>query len=467
MTTSFTKGALASALLTLALSACGQESTETKQASEPIAPTQLTHSVKILHKGNTSEPDSLDPNKATGTWESSILRDMIFGLYTEDAYGEAIPGSAVSHSVSDDGLIYTFKMREGMVWSDGVPVTAHDFVYGMRRILNPSTASQYASLLYVIENAAEVNTGDMPGEALGSRAIDDMTLEITLVNPAPFFIEMTTHQTMYPLPKHVVEAHGDQWVRPENVQVNGPYKLVEWVPQGHIRLIKNELYYAVDELQIDEIYYYPTVDRTAALKQFRAGELDMNSRLPLQQIDWLQENMPDETRLYPYMGLSYIIFNTEAAPFDDVRVRTALSMVIERDVITSKSCAVATSLPILWCRRASIITSLAPSSRLRVCPKKSASPKPKSCSPKRALTRTIPSPSLTSLGKVLMVAGPRWLFARCGRRLAFRPISFTRKQRPSMTTLEPATLPLEMRAGLPTTTTAKTSSTFYKPLAGQ
>lgn len=288
----------------------------------------------VLHRGNGAEPDSLDPHRSTGTWESNILRDLIMGLYTEDVYGNAIPGSAVSHTVSDDGLVYTFALREGMVWSDGVPVTADDFVFALQRILDPKTAAQYASLIYVIKNAYGVNTGELPLEAVGARAIDDHRLEIILENPAPFFIELTTHQTMYPVPKHVIEKLGDAWVRAENMVGNGPYKLAEWVPQGHIRTVKNELFFDAANVQIDEVFFYPTVDATAALKQFRAGELDINSGLPLQQIDWLRENLPEETKLYPYMGVSYIAFNTERAPFDDARVRMALSMAINRPILT-------------------------------------------------------------------------------------------------------------------------------------
>ncbi len=291
---------------------------------------------RILQRGNGAEPDSLDPHHSTGTWESNILRDLIIGLYTEDVRGSAVPGSAVSHTVSEDGLVYTFQIREDMVWSDGVPVTAHDFVFAFRRILAPETAAQYASLIYSIKNAASVNNGSMEKEALGAKALDDKTLEVTLENPAPYFIELTTHQTMYPVPKHTIEEHGSAWVRSENMVGNGPYKLAEWRPQGHVHTVKNDLFYDAENIQIEEVFFYPTVDATAALKQFRAGELDLNSSIPLQQIDWLRENLPDETQLHPYMGVSYIAINTEREPFNDPRVRLALSLAIEREILTDK-----------------------------------------------------------------------------------------------------------------------------------
>lgn len=298
--------------------------------------TALAQSDKLLTIGNGAEPDTLDPHKTTGTWESTIVGDMIMGLMTEDVYGEAIYGSAVSHEISPDGLVYTFKMRDGLVWSDGVPVTAHDFVFSMRRILNPATASQYASLLYVIKNAEPVNIGDMAGEGLGTRAIDDMTLEITLENPAPFFLELLTHQTMAPVPMHKVKELGANWVKAGNYVSNGAYTLDEWVPQGHVRLVKNELFYDAANVAIEEVVFIPTVDAAAALNMFRAGELDYNRGAPLQQVDWMKENIPDEFISHPYMGLSYIQINTVKEPFNDPRVRVALSMALEREVMTDK-----------------------------------------------------------------------------------------------------------------------------------
>jgi oligopeptide transport system substrate-binding protein len=291
---------------------------------------------KLLTIGNGAEPDTLDPHKSTGTWESTIVGDMLMGLMTEDIMGSAIYGSAVSHEVSPDGLVYTFKMRDGLVWSDGVSVTAHDFAFAMRRILNPATASQYASLLYVIKNAAPINMGKMEGEHLGVVALDDMTLEITLENPAPFFLELLTHQTTAPVPMHKVKELGSKWVRAGNYVSNGAYTLGEWVPQGHVRLVKNELFYDAANVAIEEVVFIPTIDAAAALNMFRAGELDYNRGAPLQQVDWMRENIPDEFISHPYMGLSYIQLNTLREPFDNPGIRLALSMVLEREIMTDK-----------------------------------------------------------------------------------------------------------------------------------
>jgi oligopeptide transport system substrate-binding protein len=299
----------------------------------------------VLRIGNGAEPDSLDPHKATGTWESTIIGDMIMGLLTEDIKGRAIAGSAESWDISPDGLIYTFVIREGLLWSDGVPVTAHDFVYSFQRILNPATASQYASLLYLIKNAQAVNEGDMDPEGVGVKAIDAGTLQITLENPAPFFLELLTHQTTAPVPMHKVEELGSAWIKDVNFVGNGAYKLAEWVPQSHVKIVKNDLFYDAEHVSIEEAIFIPTVDSSAALKMFRAGELDYNRGAPLQQIDWMKENLPDEFIVYPYMGLSYIQINTKidqvqypvvGPALANPRVRLALSMALEREAMTDR-----------------------------------------------------------------------------------------------------------------------------------
>ncbi len=145
-----------------------------------------------LHRGNTAEPLSLDPHKSSGTWENNIIGDMFIGLFTENAAAEPVPGMAESWTVSEDGLVWTFMLRDS-TWSDGVPVTAEDFVFAFRRIMAPATLSQYASLLYPIKNAEAVNSGDAPAESLGVRAIDEKTLEVRLEHPAPYLPGLLTH----------------------------------------------------------------------------------------------------------------------------------------------------------------------------------------------------------------------------------------------------------------------------------
>jgi oligopeptide transport system substrate-binding protein len=200
----------------VALAACG-DGTQTKSASRSTGGTTGI----VLNRGNGAEPKSLDPAVIDGIWEAQISGDMLLGLTTEDAESKPIPGAAESWETSDDGLTWTFRLRDH-TWSDGVPVTAEDFVFSWRRILDPKTAAPYAYYLYPIKSAREVNTGRQPVTALGVSAPDAKTLVVTLENPVPFMTEFLTHQTMFPVPRHVVEAQGTEWGRPGNFVSNGP-----------------------------------------------------------------------------------------------------------------------------------------------------------------------------------------------------------------------------------------------------
>ncbi len=297
----------------------------------------------VLHRGNGTEPSSLDPHKAAGTWENNIIGDMMLGLYTDDIEGGPILGAAEDHQISDNGLVHTFTIREGLVWSDGVPVTADDFVFAYRRIINPLTAARYASLLYLIENAQEINGGANPNlDDLGVRAIDDRTFELTLNRPAAFLPALLTHYTTFALPQHTIEEYGDAWTRPANIVTNGAYILSEWLPNDHITLVKNPLFYDADNVTVDEVFFYPTDDSTSALRRFRAGEIDLNTDFPIQQYQWLQDNMPAELRIAPYIATSYLAVNMREEingrpnPLLDVRVRQALALAIDRVIIAEQ-----------------------------------------------------------------------------------------------------------------------------------
>jgi oligopeptide transport system substrate-binding protein len=306
----------------LALAACGGGD----GAEESAGGTQ------VLRVGNTAEPLSLDPHLTQGIWESAIISDMIVGLYTDDGAGEPIPGMAATTSVSEDGLTWTFTLRDA-VWSDGVPVTANDFVYAFRRIMNPETLSQYAALLYGVRNAEEVNTGAVPPEQLGVSAPDDKTLVIELEYPAPYLPSLLTHQTTAPVPSHVVEEFGNGWIQPENIVVNGPYVLEEWRSNNYVRLVKNPSFYEADQVCFQEVYYYPTTDVNAAVRRVRAGELDINTDFPGQQKEELERELPGYVHQHPFLLTTYYVFNQRIAPFDDARVRQALTMTVDREFI--------------------------------------------------------------------------------------------------------------------------------------
>ncbi len=307
----------------LALSGCGGGGNKTEDEG-------LT-----LHRGNSAEPLSLDPHQASGTWENNIIGDMFIGLFTENAAGEPIPGMAENWTTSEDGLTWTFTLRDAK-WSDGVPVTANDFVYSFRRILNPETLAQYASLLFAIKNAEAVNSGKLPGDKLGVRAIDDHTLEIKLEYPAPYLPGLLTHYTSMPVPAHVVKEKGNDWIKPENIQVNGPFKLVEWRTNDYIHSAKNPLFYDAANVCLNDVFYYPTVDNNSAERQVREGRLDLNTDFPGQKLEFLNKQLPGYVRIHPYLGTTYFSINTRTAPFNDKRVRNALGMALDRDFMTAE-----------------------------------------------------------------------------------------------------------------------------------
>jgi oligopeptide transport system substrate-binding protein len=291
---------------------------------------------KTLNRGNGAEPDSLDPHKALGgNWENNIIGDMFLGLMTEDAAGNPIFGAAESYHASAGGLTYTFRIRDHK-WSDGVPVTADDFVFSFRRVLDPKTASIYAAILYPIRNAHAVNSGKMALDQLGVRAIDRRTLEIAFDFQVPYIAQLLTNLAAFAVPQHAVERYGSKWLRPGTAVTNGPYVLKEWVPNDRIRLSRNPHFYDAAQVRIENVNYYPTQDYAAALKRFRAGEFDLTNAVPAQEIDWLRANLPTVLHLTPYILTQYIQFNFKRKPFDDVRVRAALSLAIDREIITGR-----------------------------------------------------------------------------------------------------------------------------------
>ena len=291
---------------------------------------------RILRRGNDAEPTTLDPHKAANIWEDWIIGDMMVGLMHQDAKGDPIPCACEGYSASADGLTYTIRLREHL-WSDGVPVTADDYVFSFRRIADPRTAAQYVSILFPIVNMEAAAAGKVPPEAVGVRALDARTLEMRFNFQVPYIGQLLMHETTYAVPRHVVEKHGDNWVRPENIATNGPFILKEWVPNDHVLLVKNPRFYDAANVHFEKIYFYPTQDVPAALKRFRAGELDLVNRCPpTTEVPILKREIPHEIRISPCVANYFLPINVHVKPFDDIRVREALSLAVDRRVITDK-----------------------------------------------------------------------------------------------------------------------------------
>lgn len=287
---------------------------------------------KELIRGNAGEPKSLDPHRATGTWENHIIGDMLMGLYTEAADASPILGAAEKAEPSPDGMRWTFKIRPH-TWSDGKPVSSTDFVFALRRILDPKFAAEYAEILYPIKNATKVNKGELPVAQLGVSAPDAQTLVIDLEYPAPYLPQLLTHYTSFPLPQHVVEKYQSDWVKPGNMVSNGAYVLQSWRPHDHITLVKNAKFYDAANVKVDKVTFYPLEDDLAALKRYRNGEVDLTERWPLTEHKWLKSNIPNEARSFTQLSVSYTTFNMTKPPFNDARVRRAVAEAIDRQVL--------------------------------------------------------------------------------------------------------------------------------------
>jgi oligopeptide transport system substrate-binding protein len=322
---------LCAALLMLA--ACGGD----YRPSGPIGGESGTELAErqVIHIGNGADPQTLDPHRAQGVPESNIGRDLFEGLIAEAPNGDLIPGVAESWEVSDDAKAYTFRLRENARWSNGDPVTAGDFVFGMRRSVDPATLSVYSFILAPIENAEAITAGDMPPEHLGVSALDERTLEIRLANPTPYFLGLLTHSASYAAHEASVRTAGDGYWRLNPVS-NGAYRLDEWVVQSHVKLVKNPHYWNADAVTIDEVYWHVTEDINAELKRFRAGELDMTNTIPKSQLTWIRQNMPDRLVIAPYLGSYYYGLNTTRPPLDNVALRRALSLAVNREIITEQ-----------------------------------------------------------------------------------------------------------------------------------
>jgi oligopeptide transport system substrate-binding protein len=291
----------------------------------------------VLHRGNGPEHETLDVHRSSGMPDAYIQMDLYEGLLTPGPDASPQPGVAESWTISEDDLVYTFVLREDAKWSDGTPVTAEDFVYAWRRLVDPATAADYARFLWPVVNAEAITKGEMPPETLGVRAVDPRTLEVTLRAPTPYFLAAQMHPSTYPISKAAHERHGPDHVRPGNLVSNGAYMLAEHVPQSYVKLVKNPHFHAAGEVAVDTMYFHVTEDIDAEFKRFRAGELDTTYEMPPQQIPWVEKNMPDAFRNAPYFGTYVYVFNLNNEPWkSSPDLRKALSMAIDRDLLIAK-----------------------------------------------------------------------------------------------------------------------------------
>ena len=321
-------GLLASSLFVSAAIAAG---------NHPVTGDALADDQTFTYR-QLDEFSSVDPQVVEDVSGSEVVRDLFEGLYNQDADGNLVPGVALSHTVNETKDVYTFTLRDNAKWSNGDPVVAGDFVYAWQRAVNPELASPYAWFmeLTAIENAAEIIAGEKAIEELGVTAIDDTTLEVRLSASLPYFPQMMTHATTFPTHQATVEAHGDDWTKPENIVSNGAFTLTEHIPNERSVRSKNPMYWDAENVILEKTVALVINDENAALTRYLAGELD-RTEMPSGQFPKMKAEYPAEAISFPRLCNYYYTFNlSENGPeaFKDVNVRKALALTVDRKVIT-------------------------------------------------------------------------------------------------------------------------------------
>lgn len=278
------------------------------------------------------EPSTLDPAKSTTLPESSVELQLFDGLTRLTDKDEPAPANALSWQVSPDGLTYTFTLRPGLVWSDGSPLTARDYEYAWKRVLDPATASPNVYMLYVIKNAEAYFKGQVPSSEVGVKAVDDRTLVVTLQAPAAYFLSLTAFHTYYPVPEAVVKAHPDTWASSAETLIgNGPFVMTGWKHSGEIDFRRNEHYWDKANVSLAAMEWPISESQSTRLTLVEGGEADMMAEPPVADQSRLEK--AGIFHVAPTLGTYYYVFNVKAEPFTDPRVRRALSLVLDRKAI--------------------------------------------------------------------------------------------------------------------------------------
>jgi len=296
----------------------------------------------IFHYGNGSEPQGLDPHVVTGVPENHIIRALFEGLAVKNPYTlEPEPGVAKSWDISEDGRIVTFHINPDAKWSNGEPMTAHDYVWSWQRLLSPALGGEYSYMLYPVQNAQAFNKGEITDfSEVGAKALDDLTLQVTLDERTPYFIQLMDHYSTFAVHRPTLEKFGKAtdrytpWTRVENMVSNGAFNLKSWQLNRRIELEKSDTYWDRDKVRLNGIVYYPTENVVSEERMFRVGQLHYTASVPLGKIPVYQEMEDSPYVQAPYLGTYYYLLNTEVPPTDNLQVRQALSLAVDRDSLS-------------------------------------------------------------------------------------------------------------------------------------
>lgn len=307
------------------LSGCGPKN--------PVADTTETGVPQVVVHNLAVDPQTIDPALNEAVDGAQVIHTAFEGLCRTDKNEKATPGVAESWEISEDGMTYTFKLRDSN-WSDGQPVTAHDFEYSWKRVVDPATAAAYAYQMYYIKNAVAINSGEMDKEELGVKAIDDKTLEVVLEAPTPYFLELAAFPCYFPVRKDVVEADPEGWaLNMETYISNGPFKITSWAHNSSLIAEKNPEYYNADAVKLDKIEYVMITEASTAFASFEAGEIDFTENPPPEQIVKKQAEGDPNFQILPYIGTYFYVFNMNDELMQNKELRKALSLAIDRTAI--------------------------------------------------------------------------------------------------------------------------------------
>ncbi|ENQ3107922.1 oligopeptide transport system substrate-binding protein [Bacillus sp. 491mf] len=327
--------------MSVALTACSGAG-DKKASTEPKNGDKKTEGKlaekQVLNLAETAEIPSMDVSKSTDTTSSLILGNTMEGLYRLDKENKPIPGIAESHKKSDDGKKYTFKLRKDAKWSNGDPVTAKDFVFAWKRLLDPKTAAEYAFIMYDLKNAKAINESKSPVDSLGIKAVDDYTLEVELDNPVPYFLNLTAFTSFLPLNEKVVKEHGDKYgLEADKMVYNGPFKMSEWKHEQGWKLVKNDQYWDKATVKLEEINFSVVKEQSTRVNLYESGQLDRVS-LTAEYVDKYKANKDEfGTTLDP--STYFLRLNQKRNGQDTVlknkKVRQAIAMAFDKKALTN------------------------------------------------------------------------------------------------------------------------------------
>ena len=281
------------------------------------------------------EPQTIDPVRNNAVDGSNVIFNLFDGLVRIGFDDAPEPGCAERWEVSEDGMTWTFHLRKGLKWSDGKPLTAEDFRYGLLRLLDARNASPNAYMAYFLKNGEAFFNGKAGSEDVGIDVPDDATLRLRLENPAPLMLDCLSFYAFAPARADVVEQDPRGWAtKPESLVCNGPFVLSEWKHNSELTLTKNPNYWDADNVKIDKVRMVMITDSNTALAAFKAGKVDLLDRIPPQMTPQLIQS--GEAKVAPALGTAFCVFNVARAPFDDPRVRKAFTLAIDRRTMVEK-----------------------------------------------------------------------------------------------------------------------------------